>query len=161
MQALSNPQNKELNVLASALSVLLNATRQTVLQWIPAHIPGNKEVDILAKEGGKLDQEEREVTYKEAKTIVYHKEKIRWLKQHPSYNSEDNCYQLSREGDNGAPEDWILQTQAPFAHKTAQPKQTKQDDSGGSATFCFSRILFSAACWCFFSSTLSKPLRVA
>ena len=80
------------------LSVLQNATRQTVLQWNPAHcnIPGNEEVDRLAKEGGKLDQEDREVTYKEAKAIVYHKEKI-WLKQHPSYNSEDNVYQLSRE----------------------------------------------------------------
>ena len=52
----------------------------------------------IIQEGGKLDQEERGgVTYKEAKTIVYHKEKKRWLKQHPSYNSEDNFYQLSRK----------------------------------------------------------------
>ena len=47
--------------------------------------------------GGELDQEEREVTYKEVKTIVYHKEKKIWLKQHPSYNSENSFYQLSRE----------------------------------------------------------------
>ena len=46
----------------------------------------------IGKEGKKLDQE---VAYKEAKIIVYHKEKKRWLKQHPSYNSEDNFYQLS------------------------------------------------------------------
>ncbi|KAI0239456.1 hypothetical protein LSAT2_009821 [Lamellibrachia satsuma] len=51
----------------------------------------------LAKERGGLDQEEREVTYKEVKTIVYHKEKTIWLKQHPSYNSENSFYQLSRE----------------------------------------------------------------
>ena len=40
-----------------------------MLQLIPAHcnITGNKNVDRLTKEGGKLDQEEREVTYKEAK----------------------------------------------------------------------------------------------
>ena len=47
--------------------------------------------------GGKLDQEEREVAYKEAQTILYYKEKKRWLKQHPSYNSEDNFYLLSRK----------------------------------------------------------------
>ena len=28
---------------------------------------------------------------------MYYKEKKQWLKQHPSYNSEDNFYQLSRE----------------------------------------------------------------
>ena len=85
MQALSNPQNKELNVLASALSVPQNATGQTVLQWIPAHykIPVSGSGQI-GKGGGKLDQEEREVTYKEAKAIGYHKGKKRWLKQHPS-----------------------------------------------------------------------------
>ncbi|KAI0209717.1 hypothetical protein LSAT2_005608 [Lamellibrachia satsuma] len=39
-----------------------NATGKTVLQWIPAHfnIPGNGEVEKLAKEEGKLDQEEKE-----------------------------------------------------------------------------------------------------
>ena len=37
----------------------------------------------------------------------------------------------------------------------------KQYDIGGSAAFCFRRILFSAACWCFFSSALSIPLCVA
>ena len=79
------PQNNKLNVLASAVSVLQNATGLSVL-------PLNE--DRLAKEGKKLDQE---VAYKEAKIIVYHKEKKRWLKQHPSYNSEDNFYQLSRD----------------------------------------------------------------
>ena len=41
--------SSELNVLASAVSVLQNATRQTVLQWNPAHC--NEEVDRLAKDG--------------------------------------------------------------------------------------------------------------
>ncbi|KAI0235558.1 hypothetical protein LSAT2_013921 [Lamellibrachia satsuma] len=53
MQALSNPQNKELNVTVSVMSVLQNDNGKTVHQLIPAHcnIPGNEEVDILAKKG--------------------------------------------------------------------------------------------------------------
>ena len=74
MQALSNPQNKELTVTASAVSVLLNANGKTVLQWIPAHcnIPGTRKWTYWQRRG-QQDQEERDGTYKEVKTIGYHK----------------------------------------------------------------------------------------
>ena len=99
LQALPNCRNKEMNSLASALSSLQHSTELTVLQWIPSHcnIPGNEEADTLAKEGGKLGQEDDGVTYEEAKTIIKEKQKKKWNIQHPEHNSHDPYYQLSRE----------------------------------------------------------------
>ncbi|XP_070180464.1 uncharacterized protein [Littorina saxatilis] len=99
LQAVQNPRNKELNTLASALTNLQQSTEQTVIQWIPSHcnIQGNEEADRLAKEGGQLSQDEQEVTYEEAKTIVKEKQKRRWLHQHPDYNKKDAYYLLPRD----------------------------------------------------------------
>ncbi|XP_070181840.1 uncharacterized protein [Littorina saxatilis] len=99
LQAVQNPRNKELNTLASALTNLQQSTEQTVIQWIPSHcnIQGNEEADRLAKEGGQLPQDEQEVTYEEAKTIVKEKQKRRWLHQHPDYNKKDAYYLLPRD----------------------------------------------------------------
>ena len=45
---------------------------QTAMQWTPPHrnIPGNQEDYRLEKDGGELPQEQNEVTFEEAKTIV-------------------------------------------------------------------------------------------
>ncbi|KAK7097552.1 uncharacterized protein [Littorina saxatilis] len=99
LQAVQNSRNKELNTLASALTNLQQSTEQTVIQWIPSHcnIQGNEEADRLVKEGGQLPQDEQEVTYEEAKTIVKEKQKRRWLHQHPDYNKKDAYYLLPRD----------------------------------------------------------------
>ncbi|KAK7090611.1 hypothetical protein V1264_010383 [Littorina saxatilis] len=99
LQALSNPQNQDVSELATALTTLQQSTEKTVIQWIPSHcnIQGNEEADRLAKEGGKLPQENQQVTFGEAKTIVKEKQRKRWLQQHPQYNPRDSYYQLSRK----------------------------------------------------------------
>ena len=99
LQALKDPKNKDMNELATTLSALSCNTEQTTLQWIPSHcnIPGNEAADKLAKEGGKMVQDEPEVTFEEMKAIVKRTYKRQWLQQHPDYNSKDSYYQLSRE----------------------------------------------------------------
>ena len=99
LQALKNPKNQEMSDLATALNMLHLSTEKTVVQWIPSHcnIHGNEEADRLAKDGGKIPQENHQVTYGEAKTIVKEKQKRRWLQNHPNYNPRDGYYQLSRE----------------------------------------------------------------
>ena len=81
LQALKDPKNKEMNELASTLSTLCCNTEQTTLQWIPSHcnIPGNEAADKLAKEGGKMVQDEPEITFEEMKAIVKRTYKRQWL----------------------------------------------------------------------------------
>ena len=99
LQGLINPKNKELDSLAAALDNLQKSTEKTTIQWIPSHcnIPGNEEADRLAKEGGKQQQEDMQITYSEAKTLIKEKQQKKWLQQHPNHNPSDSYYQLSRE----------------------------------------------------------------
>ena len=98
LQAVQNPQNKDLNSLVSALARLQQATEHTIIQWIPSHcnIAGNEEADRLARKGGQQPQEEQDTSYEEAKTIIKEKQKRRWLQQHPEHNRNDAYYLLSR-----------------------------------------------------------------
>ena len=84
---------------------------------LPSH--GNEEADWLVKEGGKLPQDEKQVGYDEAKTIVKENQRRRWLQQHPDYNNRDSYYQLSREDQviMVRLEDWTFKTRAPYVHE--------------------------------------------
>ena len=97
LQALQSPKTKELNELSLALATLAESAN-LILQWIPAHcgINGNETADVLAKEGGKLDQTDTSVSYKDEKTIVRSIVQKRWFQQHPAHNKNDSYYSLSR-----------------------------------------------------------------
>ena len=98
LQALKNPKTKELNELTGALATLAKSAN-LILQWIPAHcgIRGNETADALAKEGGKKDQTDNSVSYKDEKTIIRSIVQKRWSQQHPAHNKKDSYYSLSRE----------------------------------------------------------------
>ena len=51
----------------------------------------------LAKEGGRLDQDNNEVTFDEEKTIIKSLARKKWLQKHPNYNEKDDYYRLKRE----------------------------------------------------------------
>lgn len=97
LQALQNPKSKELDRLSGTLATLAKSANLT-LQWIPAHcgVQGNEIADALAKEGGKLDQTDTSVPYKDEKTIVRSIVQKRWSQQHPAYNKNDSYHILSR-----------------------------------------------------------------
>nr|KAG5699264.1 hypothetical protein BaRGS_000466 [Batillaria attramentaria] len=99
LQALLSPRNKDLNTLAASLARLQQSTEHTVIQWVPSHcnIHGNEEADRLAKDGSRLPQEEQELNFEEAKTIVREIQRRRWRQEHPDHNNSDGYYHLSRE----------------------------------------------------------------
>ncbi|XP_062588399.1 uncharacterized protein LOC134250062 [Saccostrea cucullata] len=63
---------------------------QTALQWIPSHcgIKGNKNADLLAKEGAKQQQYENQVSFSEMKTII--------TSLHRTPQQQDSYNQLAR-----------------------------------------------------------------
>ena len=93
LSKLHNPRQKDLNELESAL-VELSSQINLTLQWVPAHcgIHGNEQADRLAKEGGQLEQHDKQVSYAEEKAIIKALFKKKWKQQHPNSNPSD-CYQ--------------------------------------------------------------------
>ena len=98
LEGLKNAKEKCLDPLHKALATLSSKAKVT-LQWIPAHcgIPGNEIADVLAKEGSRLEQTDRGMTYQEVKTHVKRCSKNRWMARHKDYCKSDPYYKLSRE----------------------------------------------------------------
>ena len=98
LEALGNPKEKDLNPLREKIARLMSKSK-VVFQWIPAHcgIPGNEIADKLAKEGASLEQDDRNTTYQEAKTIIKRNSKKNWRESHRDYNKKDRYHHLSRE----------------------------------------------------------------
>ncbi|KAK7095978.1 hypothetical protein V1264_005326 [Littorina saxatilis] len=97
LSALHNPRKKDLNELAAVL-VSFTADTELTLQWVPAHcgIHGNEQADSLANKGSQLEQEDRQVSYSEEKTVIKALSKKKWKQQHPNFNQSDCYYQLSK-----------------------------------------------------------------
>lgn len=96
LQALNQP-SKDLNVLVDILTELSEKTQLT-LQWIPAHcgLQGNEKADQLAREGGAMEQENKQVSYSEEKTQIKTTLKKKWKQEHLNHDSNDCYYDLSR-----------------------------------------------------------------
>ena len=77
----------------------LSVNHTIILQWIPSHcnIFGNEAADALAKEGTSKDQTDRSTTYPDVKAIIKAKQWSLWHQKHPSYNSTDPFYLLTRQ----------------------------------------------------------------
>ena len=97
LDALQNPRKRELNELLLSLTQL-SSEAEVTLQWIPAHcgVHGNETADALAKEGGRLDQEDKSVTYQDEKTIIKSIINKKWRQTHPDFNPSDSLHRLSR-----------------------------------------------------------------
>ena len=97
LDSLHSPRKKELNELTLTLSQLSSEADVTV-QWIPAHcgVHGNEVADGLAREGGKLDQQDKSVSYQDEKTIIKSLVYKRWRRLHPDFNPSDSYYRLNR-----------------------------------------------------------------
>ena len=98
LQTLRSSRNKEMNDLTTALVNLNSTVQNVVLQWIPAHcdIRGNDVADRLAKEGGKIDQKDSQVSFNEAKTIIKAIQSKKWLSHLPRYSPSDSYHLHSR-----------------------------------------------------------------
>ena len=98
LEGLKNAKEKCLDPLHKALATLSSKAKVT-LQWIPAHcgIPGNEIADVLAKEGSRLEQTDRGMSYQEVKTHVKRCSKNQWMARHKDYCKSDPYYKLSRE----------------------------------------------------------------
>jgi ribonuclease HI len=98
LQTLRSSRNKEMNDLTTALVNLNSTVQNVVLQWIPAHcdIRGNEVADRLAKEGGKMDQMDSQVSFNEARTIIKAIQSKKWLSHHPRYSPSDSYHLLNR-----------------------------------------------------------------
>jgi hypothetical protein len=95
LQVLSLNNSEEV-VSQSNLSKNTNA----ILQWIPAHcgIPGNERADYLAKEGSRRSQENRVISYAEAKTILRQSQRESCKKQTGGYRyHQDALHKLDRK----------------------------------------------------------------
>ena len=98
LQSLKSNKEKENNSLLDSLTKLSDIYSVT-LQWVPSHcdLHGNEMVDHIAKEGSNLPQQDRSITYNEAKTIIKFKTEAIWKENHTAYNQKDPYYQLSRQ----------------------------------------------------------------
>lgn len=96
LQRLNRP-SKDLNHLVDALTEICNKTQLT-LQWIPAHcgLQGNEKADQLAKEGGNMNQEDKQVAYSDEKTHIKTSIQRKWKQRHPNHDPSDSYYGLSR-----------------------------------------------------------------
>ena len=61
-------------------------------------IEGNERADRLEKEGSVLEQIERDLTYREVKSIIKTSLNNKWKENHPEYNKQDGVYCLNRRG---------------------------------------------------------------
>jgi len=101
LQALRAPSADQLTENLKVNLSLLQQSRRTVLQWIPAHvgIPGNEKADQLAKEGSRMQQPNTSMTYNEARTLIKAKQRTRWSDETDGYSRlKDSIHQLERRG---------------------------------------------------------------
>ena len=94
----STPAEKRTRQLRESFENLASTSTVT-LKWIPAHcgIKGNENADILAKEGGKQEQPETSMTFKESKTHIKHRWSSRFLEKTGNYKPHlDPLHCLSR-----------------------------------------------------------------
>ena len=94
----STPAEKRTRQLRESFENLASTSTVT-LQWIPAHcgIKGNENADRLAKEGGKQEQPETIMTFKESKTHIKHRWSSRFLDKTGNFKPHlDPIHCLSR-----------------------------------------------------------------
>ena len=94
----STPAEKRTRQLRESFENLAS-TSTVALQWIPAHcgIKGNENADRLAKEGGKQEQPETSMTFKESKKHINHRWSSRFLEKTGNYKPHlDPIHCLSR-----------------------------------------------------------------
>jgi ribonuclease HI len=98
LQSLKNSDVYYIQSLKTALTILKNNSKETVLQWIPAHsqIQGNETADKLAKLGSKSQQPEIPLHPVEVKKIFKNKLNQSWSDSHPNHCKNDAYYKLSR-----------------------------------------------------------------
>ena len=82
----STPVEKRTRQLRESFKNLASTSTVT-LQWIPAHcgIKGNENADRLAKEGGKQEQPETSMSFKESKMHIKHRWSSRFLEKTGNY----------------------------------------------------------------------------
>jgi len=98
LESLENNQDKHLNELTTALSILCTAST-VILQWIPSHcgLYGNDVADALAKAGSQKDQPNTPTSNQEQKTIIKSSLKKKWEEAHPNFKKDDPYHLLTRK----------------------------------------------------------------
>ena len=99
ISALTGNRNEDLDELRVALSALSDNFERAVIQWIPSHcdISGNEEADRLAKEGGKLTQNDVQMSYSDVKVAIGNSFAGKWKREHPGHQKEDAYYRMGRK----------------------------------------------------------------
>ena len=68
--------------------------RAVYIYPMPAYLQHS--ADRLAKEGGVLEQEDKQVLYQDENTIVQTLTERKWRQEHPNHNKSDSYYRLHR-----------------------------------------------------------------